>query len=56
MNKRNADFDTWFSTLSILVLERTGVDFNDEDSVKQDYEDGKDMFDVVDSIAEEYNS
>ena len=47
-------FDDWFYNLQIHVLDRTGVDFSDCDSVLQDYDDDKDMHDVADEIAAEY--
>ena len=47
-------FEDWFDTLCIHVLDATGVDFQDEDAVRQDYEAGKDVFDVIDEIVEEY--
>lgn len=54
MTKNDADFDTWFSTLTILVLDATGVEFRDEDSVRADYDNGKDAHDVADEIIAEY--
>jgi hypothetical protein len=54
MQKPEFDFDTWFGVLQSNVLDRTGVDFKDEDSVRQDYEDGRDVYDVIDEIADEY--
>lgn len=54
MDNTNTDFETWFGILSMQVLDRTGVDFKDEDSVRSDYEQGRDVHDVVDEIAAEY--
>lgn len=54
MTNDTHDFDTWFSTLQLHVLDRTGVDFGDEDSVRDDYNNGRDVFDVIDEIAAEY--
>jgi len=48
------DFSTWFGALQANVLDRCGVDFKDEDSVRQDYEAGKDVYDVIDEIVAEY--
>lgn len=48
------DFDTWFGVLQANVLDRTGVNFTDEDSVREDYERGEDVYDVIDSICDEY--
>lgn len=54
MDNMTHPFDTWFETLRMHVGERTGTDFNDEDSVRSDYEEGRDVFDVIDEIAGEY--
>lgn len=54
MNNDSHDFDTWFQTLQMHVGERTGVTFSDEDSVRADYEQGRDVFDVIDEIVAEY--
>lgn len=54
MDKQTHNFDTWFDTLQSHVLDRTGVTFTDEDSVREDYERGDDVYDVIDSICDEY--
>ena len=54
MNKTNTDFDKWFDTLAINVLERSAVEFRDRDSVKEEYEQGKNVYDVIDEIVAEY--
>ena len=54
MNKPEFDFDTWFGVLQSNVLDRSGVDFKDEDSVRGDYDDGRDVYDVIDEIVAEY--
>lgn len=54
MNKTDTDFDRWFETLRVNVLARTGVNFRDRDSVMADYEDGKNVYDVIDDICAEY--
>lgn len=54
MKNNEFDFDTWFSNLSMHVLDRTGVEFHDEDSVRGDYEAGRCMYDVADEICAEY--
>lgn len=54
MNKSDTDFETWFDTLKINVLERSGVEFRDADAVRGDYEDGKNVYDVIDEIVAEY--
>ena len=48
------DFDTWLDNLTVQIGERTGVDFKDGESVRQDYEDDNNMFDVADDICIEY--
>lgn len=55
MNSSDTDFNTWFGVLQANVLDRAGVDFKDEDSVRGDYDAGKDVFDVIDEIVAEYN-
>jgi hypothetical protein len=54
VTKNDTDFDTWFGVLNVNVLDRAGVDFNDEESARKDYDDGKDVFDVIDEIVAEY--
>lgn len=54
MTNRETDFDTWFSTLQVNVLEQSGVTFQDHDSVRDDYESGRDVYDVIDEIVAEY--
>lgn len=54
MKKPEFTFEVWFDTLCLHLLDRVGVDFRDEDSVRGDYESGKDVFDVIDEIAAEY--
>lgn len=50
------DFESWFGVVQVNVLDQTGVDFRDEDSVRDDYDQGKDAHDVAEEIAAEYNS
>ena len=54
MTNNDTDFDTWFDTVQAHVLDETGVHFNDRDSVKSDYDEGLDAFDVIDEIVSEY--
>ncbi len=54
MTSTDADFDTWLDTLSVAVLDKTGIEFRDADSVRADYQAGRDAFDVADEIALEY--
>ena len=55
MTSNDTDFETWFDVLQNEVLEKSGFAFNDADSVKADYDDGKDVFDVASEIIDEYN-
>ena len=54
MDKGDFDFDTWFDNLAMMVLDKCGVEFRDEESVRGDYEAGKNCADVADMIAAEY--
>jgi hypothetical protein len=54
MTNDDFDFDTWFDTLSLLVLDGASVDFQDRDSVRNDYETGRNVHDVADEIIAEY--
>lgn len=55
MTKDDFDFDTWFDNLSSFVLDLTGIEFSDRDSVREDYEQGRNLADVAGEIADEYN-
>ena len=55
MTKTETDFDTWFGVLQSNVLDRVGVDFRDADSVRSEYNDGRDVHDVIDEIVLEYD-
>ena len=54
MTKNEFDFDTWFDNLALMVLDKAGVEFRDMESVRGDYEDGKNLADVAEQIAAEY--
>jgi len=54
MTNDDTDFDSWFGVLQVNVLDRTGVDFKDMDSVRADYDEGRDVYDVIDDIVAEY--
>lgn len=54
MTNDEFDFDTWFGVLQMNVLDRTGVDFRDADSVRADFFSGRDVYDVIDEIVAEY--
>ena len=55
MTKNDFDFETWFDSLSAMVLDGCGVDFRDEESVRDDYDEGRNCADVADEIIAEYN-
>ena len=54
MTKNEFDFETWFDSLSMMVLDATGVEFRGMESVRDDYEKGRNLADVADEIAAEY--
>lgn len=54
MTKCDCEFETWFEILSVQVLDRARVDLKDPDSVRDDYDRGRDLFDVADEIVAEY--
>jgi len=54
MTKSDFDFETWFDSLAMMVLDKTGVEFRDQDTVREDYESGRNLADVADQIAAEY--
>lgn len=54
MTRDDFDFDTWFDTLTLLVFDGAGVEFQDQDSVRDDYETGRNVHDVADEIIAEY--
>lgn len=56
MTKDEFDFETWFDSLAMMVLDKAGVDFRDQESVLQDYEGGRNLADVADEIAAEYSN
>ena len=53
MTKDDLSFDDWFDLLKVKLYEK-GIEFHDADSVRGDYEDGKDLFDVFEDIKTEY--
>lgn len=53
--KAEFNFELWFDNLQMHLLDR-GVEYSDMEAVRQDYADGKDLFDVCDEIAEEYDA
>jgi len=54
MTNEHFDFETWYDNLTAIILDKSGVDFRDEESVRADYDAGKDCADVADEIASEY--
>ena len=56
MTNNDADFDSWFDALAGSVLDKTGVTFRCMDSVREDYDQGRNAFDVADEIAAEYST
>jgi hypothetical protein len=56
MDNNETDFGTWFGVLQTNVLDRTGVEFKDEDAVREDYDQGRSVYDVIDEIVAEYGT
>ena len=56
MTKTEFDFETWLSALQSNVLDRTGIFFKDEDSARVDYDQGRDVYKVIEEIVLEYDS
>lgn len=54
MTKQDLDFEVWFGVLQANVRYRTGVNFRDRDSVREDYDQGVSVYDVIDDICAEY--
>lgn len=54
MTNRDTDFETWFETLEMHVADRTGKWNLDQDTFREDYDAGKDVWDVIDETAAEY--
>ncbi|WP_309382041.1 hypothetical protein [Cerasicoccus frondis] len=54
MDNKTHDFDEWFETLSMLLADEGGIYFTNKDSAREDYYSGRDVFDVRDEIAAEY--
>lgn len=53
MTKSEADFESWFDLLR-MHLGEAGIQFSNADSVRGDYEAGRDLFDVVAEIRRAY--
>lgn len=54
MTKTEFNFETWFDCLAMTVLDKCGVELRDADSVRADYDAGKNLADVADEISAEY--
>ena len=48
-------FNQWFEFLQQQVDFRTGVKFRDAESVREDYNNDVDVYDVIQSIVDDYN-
>ena len=55
MTRNDTDFERWFDMLQ-TALSDDGINFRDADSVREDYDGGKDLYDVADEIKAEYNA
>lgn len=47
------EFDDWFENLRLTLLDEN-IQFNDRESVREDFEAGRDLFEVADEIRAEY--
>jgi len=54
MTKKDFDFETWFDSLVMIVLDKSGFNLRNEESVRKDYDAGRDCAVVADEIAGEY--
>ncbi len=53
MTKNDTAFKNWFDYMANYLAD-SGIDFRDEDAVRDEYESGKDFHDVADEIKLEY--
>jgi len=53
MTKHDTGFDDWFDQLCDLLADQ-GVNFSDPDAVRDDYDSGKSLFDVIDEIKSDH--
>jgi hypothetical protein len=53
MAHKDMEFEEWFEQL-VDLLSDEGISFSDPDAVRQDFDKGKSLFDVVDDIKREY--
>lgn len=56
LDKVEFDFEPWFDNLAMLVPDACGVKFLDTESVRADYDAGRNVADVADEISAEYLS
>ena len=54
MTNQEFDFETWFDHLAMMVLDLSGFALRDPDCVREDYEQGRNLADVAEEIADEY--
>lgn len=54
MTNADTSFDDWFDILRVNVLEQACVEFRDRDSVRLDYDQGRDVYAVIQEIVDEY--
>lgn len=54
MDNSQISFEAWFDLLGDLLKDEHGIDFRDSDSVRADYDEGKDVYAVVEDIRAEY--
>jgi hypothetical protein len=54
MIKNDTPFKDWFGELRVHLLDLCGLDFNDEDVVRLDYEKGREALVVAEEIADDY--
>lgn len=55
MTKSDVDFETYFENLQMHVADRTGAHFSDEAAILEDYDAGRNVFDVIDEVCAEYD-
>lgn len=55
MNRNDIDFESWFDMIQLMLAD-DGINFRDADSVRDDYDNGKDLYDVADEIKAEYET
>lgn len=48
------DFEDWFATIALYVLDHSGFELRDQDSVRGDYDQGRSAIEVAEEISAEY--